>query len=106
MPRRLAFALFIVSVTVSFALAFFWQDSYGRLVAWLIVVGGVIAAIVALPQEGPSLRVLLVDERNRYSQPALITIAWFTVIVSAYLRVRCERRDVDTEPDHAAARRD
>jgi hypothetical protein len=85
MPRLFAFAIFVASVAVSFAFGFFVQNSYGRLAAWLIVVGGVLAAVAAIPKEGPSLRAVLVDERNRYSQPALITLAWFVVIVSAYL---------------------
>jgi hypothetical protein len=86
MKNWIASVVFVVAVVLAFTLAFTWQNSYGRLTAWLIVAVGVVVLSVALsPGSGPSLKYLLIDERNRYSQPALITFCWFVTIVSAYL---------------------
>ena len=86
MNRWLTFAIFIAAVVLSIVFAFIWHDPYGRLISWFVVAGGVVAAVSAFSPSGGSLsRGVLIDERNRYSQPALITISWFVVIVSAYL---------------------
>lgn len=85
MSRWLAFALFI-AVVLSFVFAFTWRDPYGRSISWFVVAGAVVAAVsVFCPPGRPPFRYALIDERNRYSQPALITISWFVVIMSAYL---------------------
>jgi hypothetical protein len=45
----------------------------------------VLALTALLPGASPSLRSVLVNENNRYSDAQLITFGWFVTIVSAYL---------------------
>lgn len=82
-PSPTLIALFAAAVIVAFVLPFVWLSGYGRLVAWFVVAAGVIAFV--LGTSGGTLKALLIDERNRYSQPAFIALSWFVVIVSSYL---------------------
>jgi hypothetical protein len=55
-----------------------------RLISWAVVAGGVLLAIMAA-SPGGTLKALLTDSRNRYSDAQLITLGWFLTLVSAYL---------------------
>src|SRR5437868_6529469 len=85
MTRAGALMLFAAAVVAAVVIPFTWQTNVGRLVAWLIVGAGVVAMVIAVAPDVPGLRSVLIDERNRYSLPALITLGWFVTIVSAYL---------------------
>lgn len=86
MKRGYFLALFALTVVLGFVLPFVWHGGYGRLGAWLVVAVGVLAAVVGFtPDRGGTLAAVLIDDRNRFSQPALITLTWFVVVISAYL---------------------
>jgi hypothetical protein len=54
-------------------------------IGWAVVAGAVLAVVWTISQSNSRCLVFLVDERNRYELTQLITLAWFVVIVSAYL---------------------
>src|SRR5262245_19110910 len=85
MNRWLTFFLFVVALGLNFVFGLLWRNSCTRLVGWLLVAVGVVLLVMLLSKSTISLRRLLIDERNRYSQPMLITIVWFVIVVSAYL---------------------
>jgi hypothetical protein len=79
---------FLLSVTIAAALQMqnSWQSQFLRLIAWGVVTIGVVLVVATIPSDNkPTLRTALLDSRNRYSLPNLITVCWFVTIVSAYL---------------------
>jgi|GEM_PF-6634087 len=81
-----AAAAFVLSLVVAFVVPLWWRLPQNRLITWAVVAGATVLALVALlPTDKPSLRNILVNENNRYSDAQLITFGWFVTIVSAYL---------------------
>jgi hypothetical protein len=86
MKIRVATVLFVGSVALTFVFGLMWQDGYGRLLSWLVVAAATaLLAMVMSPGSATTFSDILIDERNRFSQPALLTLCWFVTIVSAYL---------------------
>lgn len=85
MKRAVALGVFAVATGLSFVLALWRPSPMNRLLAWGVVAVGVTAAAVGLATRAGSLTGAITDETNRYSQPALITLCWFVLVVSAYL---------------------
>lgn len=83
--RKGLLALFVATIVIACIAPFKWPTPLVRLIAWLVVGGGVTAVALSLGPRGTRRLAVLLDERDRYSQPALITLAWCIVIVSAYL---------------------
>jgi hypothetical protein len=91
MKSRWTLAAFILCVAVALAIPLLLQPTnqpaaWPRLIAWAVVTLGVVLILLALlPGDPPTLKRVLLNEDNRYSDAQLITFAWFVTIVSAYL---------------------
>ncbi|MEZ5762787.1 MAG: hypothetical protein R3D69_00080 [Xanthobacteraceae bacterium] len=79
-----SFWVFLTAIVTAAILPMF-PSGYTRLIGWAVVAGAVLAVVWTISQSNSRTLVFLVDERNRYELTQLITLAWFVVIVSAYL---------------------
>ena len=79
-----SFWVFLTAIVTAAILPMF-PSGYTRLIGWAVVAGAVLAVVWTISQSNSRTLVFLVDERNRYELTQLITLAWFVVIVSAFL---------------------
>jgi hypothetical protein len=82
--RSWSFWAFLVAILIASVLPIF-PNGYARLIGWAVVAGAVMAVVWESSQSSSRALAFLVDERNRYELSQLITLAWFVVIISAYL---------------------
>lgn len=84
--RSWRMAGFVLALVAACVLPHLFPTAIVRLITWAIVAIGVVLILTAIEGSVSSpIRHLLIDERNRYSLPNLVTLAWFVTIVSAYL---------------------
>jgi hypothetical protein len=77
---------FVLALAAACALPHLFPTALVRLITWAIVAVGVVLILTTIEGSVSNpIRHLLIDERNRYSLPNLVTLAWFVTIVSAYL---------------------